>query len=100
DRVICRPVDADAEGADELDQRADVADAWHVLDADASGRQERGRQERQRLVLVPARGHLAADGMSALDHKAIPGGRAHGRHRWYANAVGPGQSMSGSLMAC
>src|SRR5262249_31117242 len=51
-------------------------------------------------VLVSARGHLAADRISAFDHKAIPDGRAHGRDRMYANAVGPGQPMSGSLMVC
>jgi hypothetical protein len=81
DCVLPRPIDGDPEGADELDQRVDVADAGHVLDADAPGREERRRQQRQRLVLVAARRDVPADGMSALDHEAVAGRGARGRHR-------------------
>jgi hypothetical protein len=61
-RLILLTIDTDAERADELDQGAHVSGCGHVVDTDASGREERSRQERQRLVLVAARGDLATDG--------------------------------------
>src|SRR5262249_30822982 len=46
-------------------------DARNVIDHDLTGDQERGRQHRQRLVLVPGRSDGAGDGVSAIDDEAI-----------------------------
>ena len=58
-----------AELAQQLDLRLDIADPGHVPERDLPIREERGRKERQRRVLVAPRPQCARDRLTTLDHE-------------------------------
>ncbi len=65
------PVDLNADRAEDLEHRLDVADAWHVAHDDLVLGQDGGGEDRQRAVLVPGRDHRAGQRDAAFDDELL-----------------------------
>ena len=68
--------DSDSEVGEDLELGLDVLDARDVRQPVDARREERGGEDRQRLVLVARRLHAAADRSPAFDDEAVAGVRS------------------------
>ena len=69
ERVLFDPLDLGAHGLDELSHHLGVADPRNVLDDALLVRQETGRDDRQRTVLVATDRDATRERLAAFDHE-------------------------------
>ena len=69
--VLAAPGDAAAQPGDDLEHRVDVADARDVAEAQLRVGQHRGRDQRERAVLVARRDDGAGERRAAVDDEAV-----------------------------
>ena len=69
ERVLLDPLNLSTDGLDEVCHHFRVADARHVLDDALLIRQQTGRDDRQRTVLVAADRDATRERLAAFDHE-------------------------------
>jgi hypothetical protein len=88
DLVLAAPLDPRSEVLEQPDHRVHVADARHIAQHDLLLGEEAGREQGQRGVLVPGRGHGARQRDAAFDDELL-----HGRAPARGPAPGPAAGL-------